>query len=245
MVFNGEIYNYLELRAELARDEGAVFRTEGDGEAIVAAFHHWGRIRCAGCAGCSRSRSGTPPTTRCSSPATRSASSRCSSRRTRGTAFGSEKKSLLELIGRIGLGDDLDPRAIEHYTVLQYVPEPESLHRSIRRLESAPTRPLAGFSAFGATLLRAAVRGTSGDRRDPAAALRRHRAGAARLGRQTHARRRDRRIVPVRRYRLNGNRRAGHPAQSGSDHVHHRFPARAIRRSTSRPNPRRPSAPGM
>ncbi|MBF6189553.1 asparagine synthetase B, partial [Nocardia farcinica] len=34
------------------------------------------------------------------------------------------------------LSDDLDPRALEHYTVLQYVPEPETLHKGIRRLES-------------------------------------------------------------------------------------------------------------
>ena len=42
LVFNGEIYNYLELRAELAARHGAVFATDGDGEAIVAAYHHWG-----------------------------------------------------------------------------------------------------------------------------------------------------------------------------------------------------------
>ncbi len=42
LVFNGEIYNYLELRAELAETAGAVFATEGDGEAILAAYHHWG-----------------------------------------------------------------------------------------------------------------------------------------------------------------------------------------------------------
>ena len=42
LVFNGEIYNYLELRAELSADHGAVFATDGDGEAIVAAYHHWG-----------------------------------------------------------------------------------------------------------------------------------------------------------------------------------------------------------
>ncbi len=81
LVFNGEIYNYLEIRAELTRDEGAIFRTEGDGEAIVAAFHHWVPTRCGASAACSRSPSGTPRTGRCSSPATRSASSRCSSRR--------------------------------------------------------------------------------------------------------------------------------------------------------------------
>src|ERR1700748_800860 len=42
LVFNGEIYNYLELRAELAERHGAVFATDGDGEAIVAAYHYWG-----------------------------------------------------------------------------------------------------------------------------------------------------------------------------------------------------------
>src|SRR3954463_14047415 len=41
IVFNGEVYNYLELRAELA-ELGAVFATEGDTEAVVAAYHHWG-----------------------------------------------------------------------------------------------------------------------------------------------------------------------------------------------------------
>src|SRR6476661_7774164 len=39
--FNGEIYNYLELRAELA-EAGATFATEGDTEAIVAGYHLWG-----------------------------------------------------------------------------------------------------------------------------------------------------------------------------------------------------------
>src|SRR6201996_3923283 len=38
LVFNGEIYNYLELRAELAERHGAVFATDGDGEAVVAAY---------------------------------------------------------------------------------------------------------------------------------------------------------------------------------------------------------------
>ena len=41
IVFNGEIYNYLELRAELAA-AGATFATEGDTEAIVAGYHLWG-----------------------------------------------------------------------------------------------------------------------------------------------------------------------------------------------------------
>src|SRR6478736_7081954 len=42
LVFNGEIYNYLELRRELADTNGATFHTDGDGEAIIAAYHYWG-----------------------------------------------------------------------------------------------------------------------------------------------------------------------------------------------------------
>ena len=41
IVFNGEIYNYRELRAELA-GEGARFATDGDTEVILAAWQRWG-----------------------------------------------------------------------------------------------------------------------------------------------------------------------------------------------------------
>ena len=36
----------------------------------------------------------------------------------------------------MGIDLGIDERAVQHYTVLQYVPEPETLHRGIRRLES-------------------------------------------------------------------------------------------------------------
>jgi asparagine synthase (glutamine-hydrolysing) len=41
LVFNGEIYNFRELRDEL-RATGAVFRTDGDSEVILAAWQRWG-----------------------------------------------------------------------------------------------------------------------------------------------------------------------------------------------------------
>ena len=41
LVFNGEIYNYRELREQLQR-EGVLFRTAGDTEVLLAAFRHWG-----------------------------------------------------------------------------------------------------------------------------------------------------------------------------------------------------------
>ena len=42
LIFNGEVYNYLELRERLTRDFGAEFETEGDGEAVVAGYHYLG-----------------------------------------------------------------------------------------------------------------------------------------------------------------------------------------------------------
>ncbi|MGE0778873.1 asparagine synthase (glutamine-hydrolyzing) [Mycolicibacterium sp.] len=137
LVFNGEIYNYLELRDALHTEFGAVFHTDGDGEAILAAYHHWGagaltRLRgmfafalwdtVEGELFCARDPFGIKPLYLMTGPG--------------GTAVGSEKKCLLELAGQLGVDLDIDVRAVQHYTVLQYVPEPETLHRGIRRLES-------------------------------------------------------------------------------------------------------------
>ena len=140
LVFNGEIYNYLELREALRDEYGAEFATDGDGEAIVAAYHHWGADALTKLRGmfafalwdsveqelfCARDPFGIKPMFMASGPG--------------GTVVGSEKKCLVEVcekIGRLGVDLGIDERAVQHYTVLQYVPEPETLHRGIRRLES-------------------------------------------------------------------------------------------------------------
>ncbi|MCM6773404.1 asparagine synthase (glutamine-hydrolyzing) [Nocardia sp. CDC159] len=137
LAFNGEIYNYLELREQLTAEHRARFHTEGDGESIVAAYHFWGTEAFARLRGMfafaiwdsetkqmviARDPFGIKPLFLATGP--------------NGTAYASEKKSLLELLPALGLSDELDVRALEHYTVLQYVPEPESLHANIRRLES-------------------------------------------------------------------------------------------------------------
>ena len=137
LVFNGEIYNYLELRQELSADHGAVFGTDGDGEAIIAAYHHWGADALTRLRGmfafalwdtveselfCARDPFGIKPLFMATGSG--------------GTAVGSEKKCLLDLADTLGIDLGIDDRAVQHYTVLQYVPEPETLHRGIRRLES-------------------------------------------------------------------------------------------------------------
>ena len=42
LVFNGEIFNYVELREELQK-AGYHFRSTGDSEVLLAAYRHWGR----------------------------------------------------------------------------------------------------------------------------------------------------------------------------------------------------------
>jgi asparagine synthase (glutamine-hydrolysing) len=137
ILHNGEVYNYLELRAELMQRHGARFYTDGDAEAIVAAYHYYGphavsRLRGMfafviwdserGLAFGARDPFGIKPLYYASGP--------------HGTAFASEKKSLLELSGTLGVNPKLDRRALQHYLILQYVPEPESMHDRVRRIES-------------------------------------------------------------------------------------------------------------
>ncbi|MGQ9349137.1 asparagine synthase (glutamine-hydrolyzing) [Mycolicibacterium gilvum] len=137
LVFNGEIYNYLEIREELRSAHGAVFHTDGDGEAILAAYHHWGAESLHRLRGmfafalwdtveqelfCARDPFGIKPLYLATTPV--------------GTMVGSEKKCLLDVADEVGIDLTIDERAVQHYTVLQYVPEPETLQRGIRRLES-------------------------------------------------------------------------------------------------------------
>jgi asparagine synthase (glutamine-hydrolysing) len=149
LLFNGEIYNYLELRERLAREHGATFATEGDGEAVLAAYKYLGPDCVSQLRGMfafllwdsvervlfgARDWFGIKPLYYFTDE--------------RGIYFGSEKKALLAL-GR-GAEEELDTRALQHYLTLQYVPEPASLHRRIRRVESGTSftvRPGGQLSA--------------------------------------------------------------------------------------------------
>jgi asparagine synthase (glutamine-hydrolysing) len=44
LIYNGEVYNYREIRQELER-EGILFRSSGDAEVVLQALHQWGPER--------------------------------------------------------------------------------------------------------------------------------------------------------------------------------------------------------
>jgi asparagine synthase (glutamine-hydrolysing) len=136
LIFNGEIYNYLELRERLAAEFGAQFATDGDGEAIVAAYHYLGESFVRELRGMfafliwdthekvlvgARDWFGIKPLF-------------CYTDE-RGAFFASEKKALLDVAAPT-VRTEVDTTALQHYLTLQYVPEPASMHTRIRRVES-------------------------------------------------------------------------------------------------------------
>jgi asparagine synthase (glutamine-hydrolysing) len=136
ITFNGEIYNYIELRAELVRDFGAEFTTEGDTEVIVAAYHYWGAAAVRRLRGMfafviwdrrkrvafgARDPFGIKPLFYLTTGD--------------GVYFASEKKALLPFVSPARRGDDgIDSANLSHYLTLQYVPEPGTLHQDIGRV---------------------------------------------------------------------------------------------------------------
>ncbi len=136
LIFNGEIYNYLELRERLAREFGATFETDGDGEAIVAGYHYLGEKIVRELRGMfafliwdsqervmfgARDWFGIKPLYYYTDE--------------RGSFFSSEKKSILD-VAAPEVRTEVDTTALQQYLTLQYVPEPASMHRHVRRVES-------------------------------------------------------------------------------------------------------------
>jgi asparagine synthase (glutamine-hydrolysing) len=138
LTFNGEIYNYVELRDELVREHGARFATAGDAEVIVAAYHVWGAEAVHRLRGMfafviwdrqrrqafgARDPYGIKPLHYLRTPD--------------GVFLASEKKALLPFAASAGWGDaGVDAASLSHYLTLQYVPEPHTLHRGIERIGS-------------------------------------------------------------------------------------------------------------
>ena len=131
VVFNGEIYNFAELRAEL-EPRGHRFRTHSDTETIVHAYEEWGDQAVERFRGMFafalwderrrrlllvRDRLGVKPLYYSVS--------------NDGVTFGSEIKALLE-------DPDVDrrwsPHALDAYLTLCYVPEPRTIYDHIEKL---------------------------------------------------------------------------------------------------------------
>lgn len=137
IVFNGEIYNFADIRAELER-LGHRFHTQGDTETILLGWMEWGegvvhRLRGMFAFAIhdartqtlflARDRLGVKPLHWAQLPD--------------GTiAFASEIKGLL---AHPDLPRELDPTAVEDYFALGYVPDPGSLLTAVRKLPPAHT----------------------------------------------------------------------------------------------------------
>jgi asparagine synthase (glutamine-hydrolysing) len=135
VVFNGEIYNYQDLIAEL-QALGHVFRTKSDTECIVHGWAQWGEKCVEHFRGMfafvlwdrerqtlfmARDRLGVKPL--------------YYALLDDGTLlFGSELKSLL---AHGGLKRDIDPLAVEEYFALGYVAEPRTIFRQAKKLPPA------------------------------------------------------------------------------------------------------------
>jgi asparagine synthase (glutamine-hydrolysing) len=138
LTYNGEIYNYVELRDELVREHGARFATAGDAEVVVAAYHVWGPAALQRLRGMfafviwdrwrrqafgARDPYGIKPLHYLRTPD--------------GVFLASEKKALLPFAPSASWGDaGVDTASLSHYLTLQYVPEPHTMHHRIERIAS-------------------------------------------------------------------------------------------------------------
>lgn len=137
LVFNGEIYNFPELRRRLRR-AGHVFRTRSDAEVIIHAYEEFGTECVRHFNGMfafalwdqprrtlflARDRVGLKPLYYTLGP--------------EGLLFASELKAIL---AHPRVSRELDPEALHQYLVYEYVPTPQSIFRGIKKLPP-------GFSA--------------------------------------------------------------------------------------------------
>jgi asparagine synthase (glutamine-hydrolysing) len=135
VVFNGEIYNFAEVRAELVA-RGHRFRTNSDTEVIVHGYEEWGERSPERFRGMfafaiwdtprrrlllARDRLGVKPLYYALLPGV-------------GVVFGSEIKSLLE---DPDVSHKWNPSAIDSFLTLLYVPAPDTIYEAVRKLPPA------------------------------------------------------------------------------------------------------------
>jgi len=132
LIYNGELYNFQSLRAEL-EVQGVVFHSRSDTEVLLRAWQQWGEASLTRLVGMfafavwdmrarriylARDQMGIKPLYygfTCAGD----------------LAFASELKGLL---AHPGMERTLDPRALEDYLALGYVPDPKSIYRGIFKL---------------------------------------------------------------------------------------------------------------
>ncbi len=131
LVFNGEIYNYLELREQL-KGSGHLFTTNSDTEVLLRAYEEWGLEFHHKLNGMwafalwdgrrdelilSRDRLGEKPLYYAEWDG--------------GFIFGSEIKSLLAC----GLPPEANPEVLDLYLTFKYVPAPHTFYKRVKKLE--------------------------------------------------------------------------------------------------------------
>ncbi|MFO1190736.1 MAG: asparagine synthase (glutamine-hydrolyzing) [Rhodoferax sp.] len=134
VVFNGEVYNYLELRQELER-LGCRFSGSGDTEVVLTAFTHWGPdclARFNGMFALAILDQGTESSPRRLFLARDRVGKKplYYQHDAQGLRFGSELKTL-------DTGAGLDLQALNHYLALGYVPADRCLARGVHKLPPA------------------------------------------------------------------------------------------------------------
>lgn len=138
IVFNGEIYNYQELRKGLL-ERGHALKTKSDTEAVLALYQEKGARCVEDLRGMfafavwdkaektlfiARDRIGKKPLVYAERP-------------DGSLVFGSELRCLFALDP--SLSRDVDPTAIDMYLSLQYIPSPKTAYRAVRKLPPAHT----------------------------------------------------------------------------------------------------------
>jgi asparagine synthase (glutamine-hydrolysing) len=130
IVFNGEIYNYIELRSQLIQ-RGYTFRTDSDTEVLLALYAADGKNAVKQLRGmyafaiwdkhkkelfCARDRFGIKPFYYLKTDER--------------FFFASEQKSIMPLLKHISI----EQEALQHYATFQFVPEPNTLTKGIHKL---------------------------------------------------------------------------------------------------------------
>lgn len=137
VVYNGEIYNFMEL-AEQLKSKGYQFRTRSDTEVILYAWQEWGEDCVNYFRGMfafaiydqkqqalflARDRLGIKPLFYAILPSNQ-------------LVFGSELKVIK---AHPGLPRELNPQAVEDYFALGYIPEPKTIYRGVHKLSPGHT----------------------------------------------------------------------------------------------------------